>query len=81
MADLDSQSHSITTCRLPSPQTPTSSLSRSQAAALLLHRRTIRKDLKAWCTEALSRVDLRPAQHHVLLLDSWRQSSAATSIG
>jgi len=69
MADLHNLLPSTITSRLPSPQTPTSSLSRSQAAALLLHRRTIRKDLKAWCTEALSRVDLRPAQHHELLLD------------
>ena len=57
------------TSLLPPPQTPISSLSRSQAAALLLHRRTIRASLKSWCIEALSRVDLRPAPHHELLID------------
>ena len=46
-----------------------SSLSRSQAAALLLHRRNIRTSLKTWCIEALSRVDLKPARHHELLID------------
>jgi predicted phage terminase large subunit-like protein len=55
--------------RLPPPQTPTSSLSRSQAAALLLHRRAIRTNLEAWCIEALSAQDLRPAKHHRILLD------------
>ena len=54
---------------LPPPQTPTSSLSRSQAAALLLHRRNIRTSLKTWCIEALARVDLQPARHHELLID------------
>ena len=54
---------------LPPPQTPTSSLSRSQAAALLLHRRMIRSSLKTWCIEALARVDLQPARHHELLID------------
>ena len=57
------------TSLLPPPQTPISSLSRSQAAALLLHRRTIRASLKSWCIEALSRVDLRPAPHHELLIE------------
>lgn len=36
---------------------------------MLLHRRTIRASLKSWCIEALSRVDLRPAPHHELLID------------
>ena len=36
---------------------------------MLLHRRMIRKDLKAWCTEALQTSGLRPARHHELLLD------------
>ena len=36
---------------------------------MLLHRRMIRKDLKAWCTEALLTSGLRPARHHELLLD------------
>ena len=57
------------TSLLPPPQTPISSLSRSQAAALLLHRRTIRASLKTWCIEALQRVDLKPARHHELLID------------
>jgi predicted phage terminase large subunit-like protein len=36
---------------------------------LFLHRRTIRRDLEAWCVEALSPQALRPAKHHRLLLD------------
>jgi predicted phage terminase large subunit-like protein len=53
---------------LPPPEMPISSLSRSQAAAVLLHRRTIRTSLLAWCTEALIPQRLRPAPHHELLL-------------
>src|SRR3954468_21099758 len=55
---------------LPPSQTPLSRLSPSEAAALLLHRRMIRKDLKAWCTEALLTSGLRPARHHGLLRDN-----------
>ena len=69
MADLHSQSHSTITSQLPSPQTPTSSLSRSQAAALLLHRRTIRRSLQAWCTEALEPFGHTPAHHHIAIID------------
>ncbi len=54
---------------LPPPQTRLSQLSPSQAAALLLHRRMIRRDLTAWCIEALSGSGLRPARHHAALLD------------
>lgn len=49
--------------------TPLSSVSPSQAAALLLHRRAIRKSLEAWCIEALSPQELRPARHHKILLE------------
>jgi predicted phage terminase large subunit-like protein len=69
MADPHSQSHSTITSQLPSPQTPTSSLSRSQAAALLLHRRTIRRSLQAWCTEALEPFGHTPAQHHLAIIE------------
>lgn len=54
---------------LPPRQMPLSRLSPSQAAALLLYRRALRKNLTAWCTDALSNVDLRPARHHQLLLE------------
>lgn len=60
---------STITSRLPPPQTPLSKLSRSEAAALLLHRRTIRASLTAWCIEALAYSDLKPARHHALLID------------
>jgi predicted phage terminase large subunit-like protein len=50
-------------------RTPNSSLSPSQAAALLLYRRSLRTDLTAWCTSALEPQNLRPARHHKLLLD------------
>ena len=55
---------------LPPPGTRLSSLSPSQAAALLLHRRAIRQDLVAWCTEALAVQGFRPARHHLVLLNA-----------
>lgn len=36
---------------------------------MLLHRRTIRTSLEAWCIEALAIQGLRPARHHKALLD------------
>lgn len=60
---------STTTYPLPPPQTPLSQLSPSEAARLLLHRRTIRRDLKVWCIEALAHSGQRPARHHARLLD------------
>ena len=56
------------TSLLPPPETPISQLSRSQAAALLLHRKQIRRDLRAWCIEALAPLGFKPARHHELLL-------------
>ena len=35
---------------------------------MLLYRRMIRRDLKAWCIEALAYAELKPARHHELLL-------------
>jgi predicted phage terminase large subunit-like protein len=55
---------------LPPLGTRLSSLSPSQAAALLLHRRAIRQDLVAWCTEALAVQGFRPARHHLVLLNA-----------
>lgn len=57
------------TSLLPEPQTPISLLSPSQAAALLLHRRTIRANLETWCTDALMHQDLKPARHHRYLIN------------
>lgn len=54
---------------LPPPGMRLSSLSPSQAAALLLHRRAIRQNLMAWCIEALSIQGFSPATHHKILLD------------
>lgn len=53
---------------LPPPGMKLSQLSPSQAAALLLHRRAIRRDLTEWCIEALAVQGFRPARHHLLLL-------------
>lgn len=50
-----------------------SSLSPSQAAALLLHRKAIRQNLAVWCIEALSPLGLHPATHHSILLDRLEQ--------
>jgi predicted phage terminase large subunit-like protein len=46
----------------------TSPLSPQEAARMLLQRRTIRRDLTAWCTEALRPQGLAPAAHHRLLI-------------
>lgn len=47
---------------------PLSLLSPRQAAALLLHRRTIRNSLEGWCIEALQGQGIKPERHHRLLL-------------
>jgi predicted phage terminase large subunit-like protein len=47
----------------------TSPLSPQEAARLLLHRRTIRQDLTAWCTEALRPLGQTPARHHRKIID------------
>ena len=70
MVDQCRPTTSTTASLLPPSQTPLSQLSPSQAAALLLHRRLIRKDLTAWCIEALQSSGHRPARHHQLLLDN-----------
>jgi hypothetical protein len=43
-------------------------LSQQEAAALLLRRREIRRDLGAWCVEALAPQGFKPAKHHQLLI-------------
>lgn len=58
---------SLTTFRLPPPTTKLSLLSPAQAAALILHRRQMRRNLKAWCIEAIQ--PLKPARHHERLLN------------
>lgn len=68
-ASRELTSTSIIASLLPEPRTPISGLSLRAAAATLLHRRQIRKSLEAWCIEALSVQDLRPAQHHQILID------------
>ena len=50
------------------PQTLISQLSRSEAAALILHRRKIRANLEPWCIEALEPFGFLPAAHHRLLI-------------
>jgi predicted phage terminase large subunit-like protein len=44
-------------------------LSPSQAAALLLKRRAIRRSLAEWCRYALAGQGLEPAPHHLLLIE------------
>lgn len=51
------------------PQTPISSLSPQQAAALVLHRRKARADLRYWCETALAPLNQSPARHHRLLIE------------
>ena len=69
MDDQRNLSPSTITFPRPSPQTPISQLSPSQAASLLLHRRTIRASLQAWCTEALEPFGHAPAGHHLAIIE------------
>lgn len=59
---------STITSLLPEPQTPISTLSLPQLAALLLHRKAIRESLEDWSIEALSPLGFIPAQHHQILI-------------
>jgi predicted phage terminase large subunit-like protein len=42
----------------------------AEAAAELLHRRTLRRSFKAWCEFVLEPLGQRPAAHHLLLIDA-----------